>query len=476
MRPSRIIVGRAYPLSVKASNTIFDSKYDRNLHTASFNNPEARHKFYHDSSTRLAKPDVKRFVGKPIRFEHDPDINVGEITDTWTDKNGHMWMSSRIYTDTAEGRAVMNGVDSGTFRGLSVGMNPHISHDDRFVLRMEPEEISIVEEGYYKGSRLAIAASGTHPHTTPYDANHLVQPRDILTDSTNYKNSERIFFKFHNQMTDKSVEPKPDQGAEELDMTEIARQHDKVLQDKAEVERKNAELQKMVDEFKKREADEKKNYETKRTPEAEETLAILTEQLRVNTGNPEAQLDEQYATFVRNSFLAKETEPTAVGIQASAKAWKSTHEENKKNLVKLEQHNAAVAQIQASNRAKLFNQETEPAAKQEVPAIAASNGGSTTSNEVYLSLFGHAPSELEKQILTLGYPGALGAHNKQLPGIMASNGQRRVIPKAPTHNQVDCFPNSWRRVSPELFDVVNTMNPSQAFAYELKISDKREDY
>lgn len=279
-------------------------------------------------------------------------------------------------------------------------------------------------------------------------------------------------------MGDKSVESKPDQGAEEMDMTEIARQHDKVLQDKAEIERKNAELQKMVDQFKQREEDEKKNYEAKRLPEAEETLALLTEQLRVNSGNPEAQLDEQYSTFVRNTFLAKETEPTAVGIQASVKAWKNTHEENKKNLVKLEQHNAAVAQIQASNRAKLFNQETEPAVKQEAPAIAASNGGSTTSSEVYMSLFGHAPSELEKQILAQGYPGALGANNtnNQLPGIMASNGQRRVVPKAPVHNHVDAFPNSWRKVSPELFDVVNTMNPSHAFSYEIKISDKREDY
>lgn len=274
---------------------------------------------------------------------------------------------------------------------------------------------------------------------------------------------------------EKSADAKPDQGAEELDMTEIARQHDKVLQEKAEAERKNAELQKMVDEFKKREADEKKHYEEKRLPEADETLAILTEQLRVNTGNPEAQLDPQYATFVKNTFLAKETEPTAVGIQASAKAWKNTHEENKKNLIKLEQHNAAVAQIQASNRSKLFHQDTEPAVKHEVPAIAASNGN-TTSSEVYLSLFGHAPSELEKQILTLGYPGALGANNNQLPGIMASNGQRRVIPKAPVHNQVDCFPNSWRRVSPELFDVVNTMNPNQAFSYEIKITDSRDDY
>lgn len=159
MRPSRVVVGRAYPLPVKASNTAFNSKYDRRLHQDASHDPEARHKFYHDSSTRLAQADVRRFVGKPIRYEHDSEINVGEITDTWTDKNGHMWMSSRIYTDTPEGRAVMRGVDTKQFQGLSVGMNPRISHDDRFVLCMEPEEISIVEEGYYKGSKLAIAAS-----------------------------------------------------------------------------------------------------------------------------------------------------------------------------------------------------------------------------------------------------------------------------------------------------------------------------
>lgn len=159
MRPFRVVVGRAYPLAVKASNTAFDSRYDRNLHKAAQSSDEARHKFYHDSSTRLAKPDVKRFVGKPIRYEHDPDINIGEITNTWTDGQGHMWMSSRIYTDTSEGRAVMQGIDSKQFRGLSVGMNPRLSHDDRFVLCMDPEEISIVEEGYYKGSKLAIAAS-----------------------------------------------------------------------------------------------------------------------------------------------------------------------------------------------------------------------------------------------------------------------------------------------------------------------------
>lgn len=455
-RPYRVIVGRAYPLTVKASNTIFDSQYDRKLHEASTTSHEDRHRFYHDKSMRLAKPDIRRFVGKPIRYEHDPNINVGEITDTWTDKKGHMWMSSRIYTDTPDGQAVMNGVDSKQFKGLSVGMNPKLSDDERFVLHMEPSEISIVSEGYYAGSDLTIAASG----------------------KTDYKNSERVFFSFQNMSGEKKAAEVQDTppAQDNNDMTEFARQLDDVVTQKMDMEKKAAELQAKLEAYEKRDAEEKKRYEEMRLPQAEEIIKILNEQHKANTGNDDAEITPQYADFVKNSFLTRDTEPTAMSIEASARSWKKTHEENKKNLARLEdltkKNSAAKAQIEAS-RAKVFNQETAPATEteSEKPAIAASGG---ENKQLFLSLFGHAPSELERQLLTRDYPASLGAlNNNQLPGIMASNGQKRVIPPAPIHPQVNEFRNSWRFVSDELFATMLTMNPNQAFAYPMKVTTER---
>lgn len=428
-RPYRIITGPAYPLKLKEDRTPENSKVNKSI--------DNKHDYYHSDAVRLSRRDISKFKGKPIRVEHEEDLSVGEITDTWVGKDGDMWMTSRVYTDTKTGQKVMECVDNGDFMGLSVGIQPVPDESGDYVTDMDVEEISICHKGYYDGARIAIAAS----------------------DKTNYKNANRVFIKIRAMAEEKIADPTK---VADPDKTEIARAHDEAVQQLSKVQKELAELKAYKEAEEQRKIQEQKAYEEKQQAELSDTLALLLENAKADRGE-DATVSEVQQNVVRNAYLDPQNAPFAAEIRASALASKKNREERKQLEAQYasikQEREMTMAQIQASNaRAKVFGV-TEPASstetKQELPPVHASG-----SDQVK-SLFESALSEYDRAIFQRDYPAFLGANNG-LPGIKASATETiSRIPQARTHSHVEYCPNSYRVLSPQhakLFDFLNTVD------------------
>lgn len=122
--------------------------------------------FYMDEAIRWTQDELRNINlrGKPICIEHDPGKRAGTILEHWVDERGDFRLVARIDASTREGRAIVEAIDSGRMRGLSVGYINQMDPRTGRVTAKEFEEISLCETPHFSGCGVAVRASKKSPY------------------------------------------------------------------------------------------------------------------------------------------------------------------------------------------------------------------------------------------------------------------------------------------------------------------------
>lgn len=358
-RSYRIVVGIAYP------NVYVGSNQPKRVEASM--EDENDQSFYHDPAVRLTPADVKRFIGLPIRKEHDPDEgDWGEISDAWVDDEGHMRCSARIWTDSPEGQNLYERINRGDIYGLSVGYGVYANEDNEVGGKFFTE-ISVCEQPFFKGAAIRVAASAR-------------------PDST-YKNNSPTGQIFHLRIMASENQAVLDQSNK--DASSLAKAHDEILRKNEEMAARLAKMeseQKALQEERarlhKENQDYEKDAEARRLAYAEANKGILKdvldkylEEYREEHG-AQAALPQDFVDSTTNAFAAPEAQHAIAPIIASTKTWKKKKEEASAHATKLaemeaklnqmqELHKAAEVHVEANRRKALFSGDSVVVKKEE---------------------------------------------------------------------------------------------------------------
>ena len=141
-RSYRLIHGVCYPHLIANDNpTSIIQTQSRN-----------REQLYYDPAIRLSEGDLQRFgsiAGKPIRLNHDENIEIGFIKKAWKDREGKLRINAAIYDDNDFQRSIFAKIEKGLLSGLSVGYDNHVSKNGEIahVTHKTFNEISVCEQG-----------------------------------------------------------------------------------------------------------------------------------------------------------------------------------------------------------------------------------------------------------------------------------------------------------------------------------------
>jgi hypothetical protein len=422
-RPYRKFEGICYPKLLKGNSFVQEVK-------ASLNDPQD---FYHDEALKLREGDVKSFIGQNICVEHDRNNVAGVIKDAWPDRNGAMRIFAHIYTDTKEGRDLFSAISSGDMKGLSVNYGVPMDHKTNKTHGYKvPREVSVVEQPFFEGAEICIAASANQKYKTILQSQVEKKPVVLL---------------------DIMAEQQPEKPEEEL-----AKRHDELLKQLEQMQKEKVvllEKAKRADDLEAQEKKRREQYALDQAPILKEVLDIQQQQMKEQYG-AEYQMPKEYVMALSETFAAPEAKDNAAIIVASARAYKKSQEEKlkyeedkkkieaefaemKQKISKMaENQSAAGIYMDAWKRHQLVTdtQETQP---KEVSVEA--------SGKKFRSMFvpnGSAanPSPVERDL----YYRATG---KQLDvsvtaGANDATGYAKELPSAPVHDQVKMLPNSAR--------------------------------
>lgn len=404
-RPYRIIQGICYPHLISGSNKTKKI-------TANLNDPEA---FYYDESIRLAEDDLNGFKGKPICFDHDESIVIGEITHVWKDSDNHMRMTGRVYTDTDEGIQMFNNINNRVTSSLSVGYSVEFDKSKN-VEKKKFSEISVCERPFFKGACISVAAS---------------DKKKYITNATEKGKLNFQIMAELNQTT-------PLDSANK-DSSELARVHDDLLKKTEEQQKKLSEFEAMKEQLAALQAEklqQRNEYAESQKPKLKEVLDLTEQQFKEQNG-ADAVLPAEYKQSVENAFLMPEGKQAAAVITASALSWKKQRDERAamearfaeleaKNKKLLSDQEVAMAHVKASERLHLSTETISAKPTTESVSVTA-KGGFNMSN-----LF--VPSDWEKTL----YKEATGRDAPAVSSVSVTASSLTL----PQHNFKDFVPNS----------------------------------
>ena len=428
-RPYRIVSGISYPRLYVGANQPREIKTGIDAETRGY---------YHDESIKLNSDDVQGFVGKPICLEHDPNVKVGQITAAWQDRDNHMRITARIFTDTETGKETFDRINKGDLRGFSVGYdvscdkaNPNQVSGKHF------NEISVCQEPFFAGAEITVAAA--------------TKKQDYKSTLTNRVLNFKIMAE---QKNTEEQEHTPTLDTSNKDSSEIARVHDDLLRKTEEMNAKmvameEAQRQKdaLLAKFEQQEADRCAKYAEDQKPKLKEVLEINREQYKEEHG-ADAELPEDYVISTTAAFMAHEAASVIAPIVASARLWKKDREaakareahllEMETKLKKMEEdHGIAEAHVRASSRRlNLATQEMDTTDDRRLAVTASS----TTPFDMSQLFIPQQPNQQERELAQMNY-------GKSLPVNVSASGkaqQELTLPNLPTKNLADSVPNSMR--------------------------------
>lgn len=425
-RKYRIVSGVSYPRLYTGPNQPREIKAGIDQDTRGY---------YHDDSIKLNAEDVRGFVGKPICLEHDESVQVGKITAAWQDRDNHMRITARIWTDTPMGEEVFQRINNGDLRGFSVGYDVSCARDNpNQVVGKHFNEISVCQEPFFEGASITVAA----------------------TKKQDYKSGMGPGILNFKIMAEQKINEEVPLEEANKDSSEIARAHDEVLRKTEQMEAELAalkEAQKQKDEelarfHREREA-QRAQYAEDNKPVLEEVLEINKAQYKEEHGE-NAELPEDYVASTTAAFMAPEAAKVIAPIVASARAWKKNREaakaqdarlaEMEEKLKKMsEDQNIAEAHVRASSRRlAMATGQHEVADTTDDRRLAVTASGKLDVKNLFVP---QQPNEQERALAQLNY-------GQTLPvSVTASAGQvnemAQSIPELPK-NLAASVPNSMR--------------------------------
>jgi len=435
-RPYRIVSGVSYPRLYVGANQ------PRTINTEI--DAESR-EYYHDESVKLNGEDVKGFVGKPICLEHDPDVRVGQITAAWQDRENHMRITARIFTDTPEGLETFERINNGDLRGFSVGYDVKC-HNDRpnEIIGKHFNEVSVCQEPFFQGAGITVAASNQSAK------------KDYKSGDGNRVLNFKIMAEQKN--TDEEQQQKVPLDQTNKDSSEIARVHDEVLRaneamkaklealEKAQVE-KDAQLER----FQQEKQAQRAEYAEKNKKVLDEVLEINREQIREEQG-PEADLHEDYVTSTTAAFMAPEAANVIAPIVASARRWKAARDlaktqeakynELHEKMKKMSDDNSiAEAHVRAS--ARRLNMATDQQEQQQDTTDERRLAVTASSMDITKLFVPQQPNQQERDLARMNYGQELPSNTVN---VSASSAKQELapIPVLANKNLEASVPNSMR--------------------------------
>jgi len=174
---SRFIWGTAYNLLTAAGNTLSvtasistdgnrtlspESRriIDERQHLARPFSKDERQIIYHDDAMRITRSEIKdlqMLYNYPIHDNHK-NVRVGSIIDGFLTDDSTIKILGEI-TDPA----AIAKIDSGEYKGLSVGYTRTTNADNEVVGPIQFREVSICPEPFFPGCNIAISASDETP-------------------------------------------------------------------------------------------------------------------------------------------------------------------------------------------------------------------------------------------------------------------------------------------------------------------------
>lgn len=424
MRPYRIVSGISYP-------SIFVG--DNQPNQISTHIDASTRGYYYDESIKLNAQDIKGFVGKPICLEHDASVEVGQITAAWQDRDNHMRITARIFTDTPEGEETFDRINRGDLRGFSVGYDVRTDRNNpNQIVGKQFNEISVCQEPFFPGAAITVAAAAKQSGKTEYKS-------DAGVSVLNFK-----------IMAEQKIEEVPLDQANK-DSSEIARVHDEVIRSneamKAELEalkKAQAEKDAKLAQFEQEKIAQREAYAESQKPVLEEVLAINKEQLQEELG-AEAELHPDYVQSTTAAFMAPEAAQVIKPIIASARSWKKEQLARKKREEENAELNAKLKKMQEDNsiaeaHVRASARRLNMATGQEEDNTDDRRLAVTASMDLSKLFVPQQPNEQERELARMNY-------GQDLSTLNVSASSAKELPPLPVianKNLANSVPNSMR--------------------------------
>lgn len=442
-RPYKLFWGLAYP-------NLHRSKDKPTVVTADTKDRKA---YYNDAAIKLSNTDIKRFIGKPVCYEHNEEDVVGKIVAATTDSKGHMRIAARVYVDTKQGRRIISDMKKGVLTGLSVGYEPIFKNSNSKEISYKScDEISICKTPFFNGANIKVTAS------------------------KNLKSKSRknfINFKIQMSSTDlgatpvtteteqQTVVPIPENN-EAKELLLAADESAQELEHKTEqfnaMQLKMKEMSAALAVFEEQKAKEKKAYEDKRVEEFKKQLAMEQSQYKSANGE-DAVLPKEYINSIEKAWKHKIVEPVANVMASKALYTHKLEEENRAMKRKLEEQDSSIK----ASKERLVKRKVEASNDLVYTQSAPENTFNATEQEekeedILSNIFMPAPSRMEKELQ------ARVMERQELSGvaIKASAGRQKKPTFKVTHgHKITASNNIMSKHSPSLFGFF--MENCQAF-------------
>lgn len=398
-RPYKVISGVSYP------NLFVDDNQPTKIGA---NIDEESRGHYYDTAIRLSKKDVEGFVGKPLCLEHDESCIIGKITAAWVDRDQHMRLTGRIYTDTAEGESLYQRINAGDLSGLSVGYSLVTAQDNpNEIIGKRFSEVSVCERPFFPGAEIRMAASEKSMYKTKSGENCQLVFKIMASE---VKNSTP-------EIAEPAAASATTLESRNKDGSEMARVHDDLLRKSEEQAARLKELEERNAQFERLEQQRREQYAESNKPLLDEVLAIHREQYREEKG-PNAELSEDFVVSTTAAFMAPEAAKVIEPIVASARSWKKQRDarlaqeeqlkvhaskmaELEEKLKKMsEDQSLAMTHVNASQRRLQMGKDEDVSADSDRRlAVQASGSGKLDISHLFIP----QPSEMERQLYQMNF-------------------------------------------------------------------------
>jgi len=422
-RKFRVISGVAYPHLVR-------EKRQSRVIKANLSNP---HDYYYDDSVRISEDEMSAFVGKPICVEHNRDIEIGQVTHVFADKDGKMRMTGRIYVDNDLGQDAFERIEAGSLTGMSVGYDIGMRSNDNGSVEVDyknAREITVCLQPFFEGAHVSVTAS----------------------------KQEKKTISFQIMASEQQQLPPPVKPNEEA--STLAAETDKMAQRLRDLETQNkafADRAALLEAAEKKRLDE---YASKQRQEYDEIMRINEQQYKDQNGET-ATLPAEYKEASAAAALHPDGAGAWQSIVASARTWQKERDSKQQlektvaemadKLKRLEQdHQSAMQSVTASQLKQLSSDTdgrraataTDQSATTTTTTVAASSKGLNMSN---LFVKAAAPSAAERELYNMNY-GHTGNGN-----LSVNASATTTLAAPPTHPFVEQLQFSMRKRSPQMF-------------------------
>ena len=171
--PITVVFGRFHPRAVEG-----DAERNK-FGTPSFRPDEVEHA-------------LREFKNVPVYIEHNPEMEVGHVEDTFLDDQGCLQCEIHINPDAKYAGLAMKAINEKSIRGLSTGFEITRSGLNGPIHSIEGMEISLVEEGKLPQTDILAYGDGVDMKYVPQALQPLLGDAQMVTEKVH--NSKRAYF------------------------------------------------------------------------------------------------------------------------------------------------------------------------------------------------------------------------------------------------------------------------------------------